>query len=38
MAGVFDWEYLDAPQDKTNPTIWTQSFKNLKTNQIDHIG
>ena len=30
MAGVFDWEYLDAPPDKTNPTIWAQSFKNLK--------
>jgi len=30
MAGVFDWEYLDAPPDKTNPTIWAKSFKNLK--------
>lgn len=37
MAGVFDWEYLDAPPDKTNPTIWAKSFKNIK-NETNYYG
>lgn len=29
MAGVFDWEYLDAPPDLKNPTEWAKKFKNI---------
>lgn len=31
IGGVFDWEYLDAPPDSTNPSIWGQYMKE-KTN------
>ena len=31
IGGVFDWEYLDAPPDKTNPSKWGELMK-LRTN------
>ena len=27
MAGVFDWEYLNAPPSKDNPSLWARFFK-----------
>ena len=28
MGGVFDWEYLDAPPSKTDPSLWCRLIKN----------
>lgn len=30
MAGVFDWEYLDAPPSKDDPSLWCRLIKNNK--------
>lgn len=30
MAGVFDWEYLNAPPSKEDPSLWCRLFKNIK--------
>jgi len=28
MCGVFDWEYLNAPPSKTDPSLWARLIKN----------
>ena len=28
IGGVFDWEYLDAPPSKTDPSLWCRLIKN----------
>ena len=28
FSGVFDWEYLNAPPNKTDPSDWTRLIKN----------
>ena len=30
MGGVFDWEYLNAPPSKDDPSLWCRLFKNIK--------
>ena len=30
MAGVFDWEYLNAPPSKEDPSLWCHLLKNNK--------
>ena len=30
IAGVFDWEYLNAPPSKNDPSLWCRLFKNIK--------
>jgi hypothetical protein len=30
FAGVYDWEYLNAPPDKDDPSQWARLMKNLK--------
>lgn len=30
MAGVYDWEYLDAPPSKDDPSLWCRLIKNNK--------
>ena len=32
MLGVYDWEYLNAPPDKNDPSQWAKLMK-----QINHI-
>ena len=32
FGGVFDWEYLDAPPNLNDPSIWAKSFKNIENN------
>jgi alkaline phosphatase D len=29
MGGVFDWEYLNAPPDPYNPSVWAEKFKQI---------
>ena len=29
MSGVYDWEYLDAPPDKNDPSQWARLMKKL---------
>lgn len=33
MAGVYDWEYLDAPPSKDDPSLWCRLIKNIKMKQ-----
>lgn len=35
IGGVFDWEYLNAPPDSNNPSLWAEKFKELD-NSIDY--
>ena len=30
ISGVYDWEYLDAPPNKNDPSQWAKLMKNLK--------
>ena len=30
MAGVYDWEYFNAPPSKDDPSLWCRLFKNIK--------
>ena len=29
FSGVFDWEYLNAPPDKTDPSQWSKRMKQI---------
>jgi len=31
MGGVYDWEYLNAPPNGKDPSIWAKSFKKIDT-------
>ena len=32
INGVFDWEYLDAPPSKTDPSLWCRILKKFNIN------
>tara|TARA_B100000427_G_scaffold293961_1_gene272243 strand:+ start:484 stop:1284 length:801 start_codon:yes stop_codon:yes gene_type:complete len=34
MAGVFDWEYLDAPPNKKDPSQWSKLMKHIYMNKL----
>ncbi len=38
MGGVYDWEYLDAPPEAHNPSIWCKLMKQTDTIYWDLLG
>ena len=38
MGGVYDWEYLDAPPDDNDPSLWCKLMKRQYTIYSDELG
>jgi len=38
MAGVYDWEYLNAPPDEHDPSAWAKLMKRQYNIYSDELG
>jgi hypothetical protein len=38
MGGVYDWEYFNAPPDKTDPSQWAKLMSNISNEYFDRRG